>query len=120
MSVFTAGNRPVLTPAYDITITQLIDPEPDEDTTLPVNGKKAKLRHDDWIEFGKRMGMAEKAVRTRLERFERAMPAIRDAAGRSFLPEHQKADLLRFIASRIARAFAGTTRAAPRASQKKS
>lgn len=113
VSVFTEGNRPVLTPAYDITITQLIDPEPDDDTTLPVNGKKAKLRRGDWLEFGMRMGIAEKAVRTRLERFERAMPAIRDAARRCFLPADQQTALLEFASGRMARAMVSVPQVAP-------
>ena len=108
VSVFTKGNRPVLTPAYDITITQLIDPEPDEDTTLPVNGKKRKLRRSDWIEFGMRMGMPEKAVRTRLAHFVHTMPALVEAAQRSFLPEEQKMALLTYVAGRMARATTET------------
>jgi serine/threonine-protein kinase HipA len=105
VSVFTEGNRPILTPAYDITITQLIDPEPEEDTTLPVNGRKNKIRRGDWFEFGMRMGMAEKAVQTRIEHFECAMPAIEEAAMRSFLPADEKTKLLKFTTGRMARAL---------------
>ena len=103
ISVFVESNKPLLTPVYDFTITQLIDKEPEIDTTLSVNGKKAKLKKEDWIAFGEKLGFAPKAVETKLQRIEKLMPNFNLVIKNSFLPDEQKLQLCAFMNSRMAR-----------------
>jgi serine/threonine-protein kinase HipA len=103
ISVFTAGNTPRLTPAYDVTITQLIDPEPDQDVTLPVMGKRANLKRIDWIEFGSSLGLNPKAEENRFSHFQNRMAIFFDTIERSLLPEKQKKALTEFMKRRLAR-----------------
>jgi serine/threonine-protein kinase HipA len=103
ISVFTSGNVPRLTPAYDVTITQLIDAEPDQDLTLPIMGKRANLKRSDWIEFGNSLGLNAKAVENRFAHFQKKIPAFLHAIENSLLPDEQKSFLRDFITRRIAR-----------------
>ena len=107
IAVFTDANIPVLTPAYDITITQLIDPEPLEDVTLPVNGKKNNIRRGDWLEFCDRIGINKKAAESRITRFEKMVPHFLAAIAKSLLPESQKSALVEFMQARLKRALNG-------------
>jgi serine/threonine-protein kinase HipA len=104
ISLFTRNNTPKLTPAYDVTITQLIDPEPNQDVTLPVMGKRARLKHADWIEFGATLGLNSKAIENRLLHFEKCLPIFIHAILQSLLPENQKHALEAMIVARLGRA----------------
>lgn len=103
LSVFVEGNRPTLTPVYDFTITQLIDSEPEVDSTLSVNGKKAKLTREDWIAFGEKLGLVPKAVAAKLARFEKLMPAFAEVIRNSFLPAVDQKRLIIFMQGRMGR-----------------
>jgi serine/threonine-protein kinase HipA len=105
LSVFTNGNSPRLTPAYDVTCTQLIDFEPDEDVTLPVDGKKTRLRQRNWIAFASRMGISEGLAVRRMERLEKIWPDLHAEIRRSLLPEEQKTLLTQLMHQRLARAL---------------
>ena len=43
------GIGPVLSPAYDMVATTLVNPTDDEDLALTLNGKKKKIRYNDFI-----------------------------------------------------------------------
>ncbi len=103
ISVFTAENTPRLTPAYDVTITQLIDPEPNQDITLPVMGKRANLKRTDWVEFGNTLGLNAKAVENRFSHFQKKMPEFFEAIESSLLPGAQKEFLKEFVSGRMER-----------------
>jgi serine/threonine-protein kinase HipA len=105
LSVFTSENAPRLTPAYDVTSTQLIDFEPDEDVTLPVDGRKTRLRRRNWLEFAGRMGIAERIATRRMDRLENLWPDLQAEIRRSLLPEEQKTLLQKLMHQRVARAL---------------
>lgn len=43
------GLGPVLSPSYDLVATIIVNPADDEDLALTLNGKKKKIRYDDFI-----------------------------------------------------------------------
>jgi serine/threonine-protein kinase HipA len=43
------GMGPVLSPAYDMVATTLVNPTDDEELALTINGKKKKIRSEDFI-----------------------------------------------------------------------
>jgi len=43
------GNGPTLSPAYDMVATTLVNPADDEDMALTINGKKKKIRRQDFV-----------------------------------------------------------------------
>lgn len=103
ISVFTAVHTPRLTTAYDVTMTQLIDSEPNQDLTLPIMGKKAKLKRTDWIEFGNSLVINAKAIENRFSHFEKCLPRFFASIDNSLLPEVQKKTLKQFISQRMTR-----------------
>ncbi len=90
-------------PAYDVTITQLIDLEPNQDITLPVMGKRANLKRTDWVEFGNTLGLNAKAVENRFSHFQKKMPEFFEAIESSLLPGAQKEFLKEFVSGRMER-----------------
>jgi serine/threonine-protein kinase HipA len=92
-----------LTPLYDMTITQLIDYEPEIDVTLALNGKKSKLKKYDWIDFGSRMGMVPKVVETKIIKFSKLVPKLCETVQMSFLPQEKIDFVKNFMTTRIGR-----------------
>lgn len=43
------GTGPILSPAYDMVATTLVNPADDEDLALTLNGKKKKIRYNDFV-----------------------------------------------------------------------
>jgi serine/threonine-protein kinase HipA len=66
-SLFRPVGGWVLAPAYDLVATAVVLPDDDEETALTLNGKKRKLRRQDFLAFGTTAGIHEKAVVRLLE-----------------------------------------------------
>ena len=46
--IYDSQNGPVLSPAYDLLSTFLVNPKDDEDLALTLNGKKKRLKRHDF------------------------------------------------------------------------
>jgi len=69
-----------LTPAYDMFSTRLLftEKEDPEEFALTLNGKKLKLGKQDFLQFGKTIGLDQKQINNSLKRFiEGLSPAIK-------------------------------------------
>ncbi|MCQ3034710.1 MAG: HipA domain-containing protein [Bacilli bacterium] len=60
-SLIYLNNKICLSDAYDLVPAQLMVNDPDE-VALALNGKKSKLRKNDFIKFGLHIGMEEKTI----------------------------------------------------------
>lgn len=96
--------RPVLnytlTPAYDLLSTALAMPEDDEELVLTLNGKKRRIKREDFEKAMRDSGMDEKAIANLFTRFSKALPKWHKLIDVSFLPSdlqeiyHDKIDMM--------------------------
>ena len=90
-----------LTPAYDMLSTHLAMPEDNEELALTLNGKKRKLRRDDFIKSITSSGVDAKVIDNMARRFGRALPQWFWLIDRSFLPEDMRRAYKGLILRRI-------------------
>lgn len=85
-SLFRPANDYMLTPAYDLLSTSLAMPEDDEELALTLNGKKKRIKRQDFEIAMRDSGMEEKAISNLFLRFSKAIPKWHDLITESFLP----------------------------------
>ena len=81
-----------LAPAYDLLSTRLVIPEKDapEEMALTINGKKNKLKFEDFASFAKNIGLNAKQFRTACDQLAASLPVLFALVQKSFLPEELK------------------------------
>ena len=89
-SLFKPTHNYMLTPAYDLLSTSIVMPEDDEELALVLNGKKKKIKREDFEKAMSDSGMDEKSIVNLFKRFERAFPKWIEMIAQSFLPEEQQ------------------------------
>lgn len=89
-SVFKPTDNYMLTPAYDLLSTSIVMPEDDEELALTLNGKKKKIKREDFEKVMSDSGMDEKSIANLFKKFERAYPKWTEMIAQSFLPEEQQ------------------------------
>ncbi len=85
----------ILSPAYDLLSTRLMPIDDKEEMALPINGKKAKLKKEDFVALGKNLQISEKAIENSFARAFKPMPEMKNILKDSFL----SADLKKQFAS---------------------
>lgn len=99
-SLFRLSDDYMLTPAYDLLSTALAMPEDDEELALTLNGKKKRIKRDDFEKAMRDSGMDEKAIINLFNRFLKAVPKWHGLIEDSFLPPdlreayHDKIDVM--------------------------
>ncbi len=99
-SLYKKGEGFVLAPAYDLVSTQLAMPEDTEELALTLNGKKRKLKREDFDSLMRAMKVDEKAIENVYEKFRRVIPEWLAFTDQSFLPEKMKEAYKTLIESR--------------------
>ena len=89
-SLFKPTENYMLTPAYDLLSTSIVMPEDDEELALTLNGKKKKIKREDFEKAMSDSGMDEKSISNLFKKFERAYPKWIEKIAQSFLPEEQQ------------------------------
>lgn len=79
-----------LSPCYDYVSTKLLMPEDKEDTALTINGKKSKLKRQDWTSLAKSMGLGEDHFQGRLKQFQKWENKFYEVIDKSFISAAQK------------------------------
>jgi serine/threonine-protein kinase HipA len=92
-----------LTPAYDLVATALVNKADEEDTALTLNGKKKKIKKQDFLEAFKRANLEGKVVENIFKKFEVASAKWPALIQVSYLPEQMKDELLKLVKDRFAR-----------------
>lgn len=99
-SLFRPSDDYMLTPAYDLLSTALAMPEDEEELALTLNGKKKRIKRDDFEKAMRDSGMDEKAIINLFNRFLKAVPKWHRLIEDSFLPPdlreayHDKIDVM--------------------------
>lgn len=94
-----------LAPAYDLLSTRLIIPEKadPEETALPVNGKKNRLKRSDFESLARTSGLNEKQTLNAFERITGKVPEMIDFVRKGFLPPEKAAEFAQLIQTRAKR-----------------
>lgn len=85
-SVFKPAANYLLTPAYDLLSTSIVMPEDDEELALTLNGKKKKIKREDFEKVMRDSGMDDKAISNIFNKFSKALPKWTEIIRSSFLP----------------------------------
>ena len=94
-----------LSPAYDLLCTRLFISEKDdaEELALTLNGKKRKLKKEDFFSFGKTIGLSDKQIETSLQRALEAEAKIKPVIENSFIPQDMQTNFIKIIGERYER-----------------
>lgn len=85
-SLFRPADDYILTPAYDLLSTALAMPEDEEELALTLNGKKKRIKREDFEKAMRDSGIDEKAIANLFARFSKAIPKWHELIDVSFLP----------------------------------
>ena len=92
-----------LTPAYDMLNAVILNPKDEEELALTLNGKKQRLRRQDFITSGLTMGVEQKTIERLIGKYVRLLPEMKKFIGNSFLNDKLKDKYAELIAGRIDR-----------------
>ena len=81
-----------LCPAYDMVASQLVVTGDDEELALTMNGKKKKLKQNDFVVAMKSAGISDKSISNIFMKFEKTLPLWHNFIEISFLPESVKTE----------------------------
>ena len=82
----------VLAPAYDLLNVAIANPEDTEELALTVDGRKKKIKRNNFINLGKSLQLTDKQIDRAFERMSKTVKIATDLTSRSFLSvEMQKA-----------------------------
>ncbi|MEA3222655.1 MAG: HipA domain-containing protein [Thermodesulfobacteriota bacterium] len=88
-----------LTPAYDVVCSKLVIPD-EEDSAIPINGKKNKLEREDFDKLAEYLNIP---IKVRYERFEKKFDAMRKIIDRSSIAKEKQQQFLEIIEERLSR-----------------
>jgi serine/threonine-protein kinase HipA len=96
------SNAYELTPAYDMIAVQLLLTEDIEDLALNINGKKRKLKRDDFNEAMQKAHIPEKAIENLWKRIEKGIESWSALIENSFLTKERKRNFKELINNKTA------------------
>lgn len=91
----------MLSPAYDILSTALVNKADTEELALTLNGKKSKLKYEDFLAAYKLSNLSQKLLDKTLENFYYCRYEMLEVVSKSFLPTDLKAEFGAFLTSRF-------------------
>jgi serine/threonine-protein kinase HipA len=94
-----------LSPAYDHVATVLVMPEDIEDLALTLNGKKGKIKRNDFQEALNKFDLSERAKENIFKKFETILPNWKKMISISFLSKERKAKYMDLLEERWKRIF---------------
>ena len=97
----------LLSPAYDMVATTLVNPADDEDMALNLNGKKKKLKRLDFVAAMNTLMLDEKQQENIFKKMERSKPKWMEQIDISFLSAEFKGQYKAIINERFNRVFPG-------------
>jgi len=93
----------ILSPAYDMVNTALVNPADDEDMALTLNGKKKKLKKQDFVAAMNTLKVDEKQQQNIFTKMEKARQKWTEQIENSFLTEEFKKQYKQILIERLER-----------------
>lgn len=90
-----------LTPAYDLLNVAIANPKDKEELALSLNGKKSRLKLQDFLKASSTMGIEERIILQLIENMKNTLPVWKDIIKASFLSEETKDSYLTLISKRF-------------------
>jgi serine/threonine-protein kinase HipA len=101
--IYQPNVGPVLSPAYDMVATALVNPADDEDLALTLNGKKKKIKRSDFVAAFDALKIDKKQQENIFRRMENAKEKWFDFIKSSFLSDEYKISFQNLIKHRFSR-----------------
>lgn len=92
-----------LTPAYDLLNAAIINPKDDEELALTLNGRKNKLKKDDFLKCAKDLGIEAVIVDRLINKYIKLLPKFEEMINCSFLSEELKTRYCKLLKERLER-----------------
>ena len=92
-----------LTPAYDMLNAVILNQKDDDELALTLNGKKKRLKRQDFITSGLTMGVEQKTIERLIGKYVRLLPEMKKLIGNSFLNDELKDKYAELLTGRIDR-----------------
>lgn len=92
-----------LSPAYDLVNTTLVNPEDPEEMALTLNGKKRKIKKQDFVMAMNSLKIAEKQQQNIFNKMEKAMTEWQAFIDRSFISDEYKEQYKSILLERMNR-----------------
>jgi serine/threonine-protein kinase HipA len=86
-----------LCPAYDLVATELVVEGDDEDLALNLNGKKKKIKREDFETAMKAAGLNQKVIENVFKKYKELLPKWKEFVNESFLPDSMKDEYIALI-----------------------
>lgn len=80
----------VLSPAYDLLNVTIANPEDKEELALTMDGKKSRLKKENFIKFGQGLGLSDRQLNGVFRRFSKHKPDALTYIDKSFLSAEMK------------------------------
>jgi len=90
-------------PAYDLVNTALVNPADEEEMALTLNGRKKKLKKQDFVAAMNTLNVEEKQQENIFNKMEKALPKWNELIDRSFMSAAFKEQYKTFISERMNR-----------------
>lgn len=94
------ANEILLSPFYDLLATKLLLLEDKEEMALTINGKKNKLKKDDFLVLGKNLSISDKVLEKSFERILKHIPDMKKLIEKSFISKELQEEYCKLIDSR--------------------
>ena len=101
--IYQPSVGPVLSPAYDLVATALVNPADDEDLALTLNGKKKKINRNNFVAAFSTLGLGEKQQENIFKKMEKAKTSWIEFIDISFLSNDLKTAYKNLIQHRFER-----------------
>lgn len=102
-SLYEMGGEIRLTPAYDLLNATLINPKDDEELALTLNGRKKKLKKEDFIQSATTLGIDEVVVDRLINKYAKLLPKFEVVIQNSFISTKLKEKYNSLLRERIDR-----------------
>src|SRR5690606_15038977 len=89
-----------LSPAYDLLSTALVIPDDKEESALTINGKKSKLKLNDFNVLAESLKINEKSLQSIYSRFNKVLPKWISFIEQSFLSKEMQENYMELLNTR--------------------
>ena len=105
ISMINTGKSWGLAPAYDLLNVSIINPGDDEELALTLNGKKRRLKKEDFEQLGETIGLNTKQIHVVFKRFAENKQVALDGIQNSFLSSEYKKRYMELLEQRYTLLF---------------
>jgi len=104
-SLYAPKGKWILTPAYDLLNVSMVNPKDTEELALTLNGRKKRIKKEDFVSAMTLSGIIPKVFDNLLEKYRKLLPKFNEMIDLSLLDDEGKKIYKQSIASRLERLY---------------